>query len=337
MEDKRFDVVIVGAGVAGSAMAHALATIPRQKPWSVALIERSFSEPERPVGEALQPGGVEAIRELGMESALDNNYAILLEGYLLVNGSDSISLPYKKGNEGRTFHHGKFVMGLRRVALQNANVQPIEATATKLIECPFTGRVTGVAVTRQSTSTDDPKLNLEEAARLKVYGDLVIIADGAFSKFRQAVLQDAFYKPEIYSYLVGAVMQDTLPPIPGHPAVVLAEGLAPVFLIQLSDTDTRIGVDVPVPLPEDLQVCLLQILLSVSTDFGRRVICWITSFQSSPSPFVTPPESNLRNGECAWPPTTTSQLSSKAPGSRSKVPSSWATRGTHGIPSPARG
>ena len=56
------DVVIVGAGIAGCAMAVALGKAGR----SVLLLERSLKEPDRIVGELLQPGGVRALEKLGL-------------------------------------------------------------------------------------------------------------------------------------------------------------------------------------------------------------------------------------------------------------------------------
>jgi squalene monooxygenase len=56
------EVVVVGAGIAGSALAHALGTDGRR----VVLIERDLREPNRIVGELLQPGGLFALRNLGL-------------------------------------------------------------------------------------------------------------------------------------------------------------------------------------------------------------------------------------------------------------------------------
>lgn len=57
------DVVIVGAGVLGSAMAAVLARDGRK----VTVVERDMKEPDRIVGELLQPGGYRALKELGLE------------------------------------------------------------------------------------------------------------------------------------------------------------------------------------------------------------------------------------------------------------------------------
>lgn len=56
------DVVIVGAGIVGCAAAVAFGRQGR----SVLLLEKSLKEPDRIVGELLQPGGVQALERLGM-------------------------------------------------------------------------------------------------------------------------------------------------------------------------------------------------------------------------------------------------------------------------------
>ena len=60
------DVVIVGAGILGSAMATTLARQGR----SVILLEKSLKQPDRIVGELLQPGGVRALEKLGLRGTL---------------------------------------------------------------------------------------------------------------------------------------------------------------------------------------------------------------------------------------------------------------------------
>lgn len=64
--DQETDIIIVGAGVLGSALAAVLARDGRK----VTVVERDLREPDRIVGELLQPGGYRALRELGLESKL---------------------------------------------------------------------------------------------------------------------------------------------------------------------------------------------------------------------------------------------------------------------------
>ena len=60
------DAVVVGAGILGCAIAITLGRQGR----SVILIEKSLKEPDRIVGELLQPGGVEALEKLDLRGAL---------------------------------------------------------------------------------------------------------------------------------------------------------------------------------------------------------------------------------------------------------------------------
>lgn len=59
---RNYDVIIVGAGILGCALA---ATMGKQGR-DVLLLERDLSEPNRIVGELLQPGGVKALEILGL-------------------------------------------------------------------------------------------------------------------------------------------------------------------------------------------------------------------------------------------------------------------------------
>ena len=56
------DVIVIGAGVVGTATA---VTLARQG-HKVKVIERDMKEPDRIVGELMQPGGIIALRNLGL-------------------------------------------------------------------------------------------------------------------------------------------------------------------------------------------------------------------------------------------------------------------------------
>lgn len=56
------DVLIIGSGIVGSALATALARDGRR----VTVVERNLDEPDRIVGELLQPGGRRALKKLGI-------------------------------------------------------------------------------------------------------------------------------------------------------------------------------------------------------------------------------------------------------------------------------
>ncbi|KAF9034357.1 squalene monooxygenase [Panaeolus papilionaceus] len=248
MPRHQYDIVIVGAGIAGSSLAHALASLGRTVPLRIALVERSFSQPDRIVGELLQPGGVEALKTLNMSSALEGIDAVLVMGYHLIERGESVQIPYPLGREGRSFHHGRFVMGLRRIALGHTNVQPIEATATALIECPLSAKVIGVRTISGSKIQD----------HVDVYGSLIVVADGCFSTFRALVMGDSAPKVTTKSYFVGTILEEVQLPAPQHGTVVLPPGSRPVLLYQISERDTRMLIDIQHPLPSDVKGYILS-------------------------------------------------------------------------------
>lgn len=57
------EIIIVGSGVLGSALAAVLSRDGRK----VTVIERDLKEPDRILGEFLQPGGYHVLKDLGLE------------------------------------------------------------------------------------------------------------------------------------------------------------------------------------------------------------------------------------------------------------------------------
>ena len=247
-----YDVVIVGGGVAGCALAHGLATITspgRGKPLRIAMLERSMAEPDRIVGELLQPGGCAALRKLGMEDCLDNIDAVPVRGYCVLQDGKQVHIPYPEGHEGRSFHHGKFIMALREKAKVAPGVEIIEATVSNLITCDMTDRIIGVKATRKGKETEGKSEEKEE-----FFGQLVLIADGCFSNFRAEVMGEKFEKPVTKSYFIGAILKDVNLPIDKHGTVALVKDSGPVLLYQIGEHDTRILIDIKTPLPADIKV-----------------------------------------------------------------------------------
>ena len=63
MEPGEPEIIIVGSGIMGSALGAVLGKDGRR----VTIFERDLKEPDRIVGEFLQPGGVKALKQLGLE------------------------------------------------------------------------------------------------------------------------------------------------------------------------------------------------------------------------------------------------------------------------------
>lgn len=253
MQPARYDIVIVGAGIAGSALAHALSTVEGTKgPLRICLLERSLAGPDRIVGELLQPGGIAALEKLGLADCVEGIDAIPAYGYCVVLDGKPVHIPYPNGKTGRGFHHGRFIQALRKKAKAARGVDVVEATVSEFVECPITGRVLGVRATRKE----------EDAVEKEAFlADLTIVADGCFSNFRSAVMGSTARQPETKSHFVGVVLEDAQLPIAKHGTVVLVKNSGPVLLYQIGTHDTRMLVDVKAPLPSDLKGHILDNIL----------------------------------------------------------------------------
>ncbi|OSX76193.1 hypothetical protein BU14_0203s0004 [Porphyra umbilicalis] len=252
-----YDVIVVGAGVAGAPLAAVLAADGRR----VLLIERDLAEPDRIVGELLQPGGVAALRALGLGAAVDGIDAQAIRGYGLFFGDKrtcvdyvdaAAALPAAGGGgggggggkapppadvAGRSFHNGRFVRRLRELAAATPGVTLARGTVTSLVEDPSTGTVTGVAF-RDGPAATAPVQTASAA--------LTIACDGCFSRLRAAAVPASDCTPPIAvaSRFVGLLLAAGGLPYPGHGHVVLADP-APVLFYPVSSTAVRCLVDVP--------------------------------------------------------------------------------------------
>lgn len=240
------------------------------------------------MGELLQPGGVEALKQLGMAECLEGIDATPVEGYCVVMGERSVPIPYpeleamagenregmqqklkdctratsaeafsKSGKqEGRSFHHGRFINALRNKVINDApGVTVVEGSARNLITCDHTRRVIGVQVAVKAKGVP---VEAEETVVRNFYAPLTIIADGCFSKFRNAATgspADPKVLPPIKpiktrSHFVGAVLKNIPLPQPRHGTVCLTPN-GPVLLYQIADKaeETRMLVDVKGKLP----------------------------------------------------------------------------------------
>ncbi|KAJ4485590.1 squalene epoxidase [Lentinula aciculospora] len=244
-----YDVIIIGAGVVGCSIAHALASTSRKEPLRIALLERSLEEPDRIVGELLQPGGVMALQQLGLEECLEEIDSIPVHGYCVAEKNKIVHIPYPGGHKGRSFHHGKFIMNLRNAATKAKGVDVIEATVNDLIESESSQRIIGVTATKKKAA---------DSEKISLYAHLVIVADGCFSNFRTKVMGARVCNPVTKSYFVGVILNDATLPYQYHGTVCLTDSAGPVLLYQIGTHDTRMLVDVKAPVPSDLKGHILE-------------------------------------------------------------------------------
>ncbi|KAL0361272.1 UNVERIFIED_CONTAM: Squalene monooxygenase SE1 [Sesamum radiatum] len=172
--DDGCDVIIVGAGVAGAALAYTLGKDGRR----IRVIERDLAEPDRIVGELLQPGGYLKLIELGLEDCVEEIDAQRCFGYALFKDGKStrLSYPLEKFHSdvaGRSFHNGRFIQRMREKAASLPNVRLEQGTVTSLLE--EKGTIRGVQYKTKSSE------------ELKAYAPLTIVCDGCFSNLRRSL------------------------------------------------------------------------------------------------------------------------------------------------------
>ncbi|XVE94073.1 hypothetical protein REPUB_Repub01dG0249200 [Reevesia pubescens] len=222
------EVIIVGAGVAGSALAYTLGKDRRR----VLMIERDLNEPDRIVGELLQPGGYLKLIELGLEDCVDEIDAQRVFGYALYKDGQNtrLSYPLQKFHSnvaGRSFHNGRFIQRMRQKAASLPNVSVEQGTVTSMFE--ENGSIKGVQYKTKS------------GEELIAYAPLTIVCDGCFSNLRRSLCDP---KVDVPSCFVGLVLENCELPHANHGHVILADP-SPILFYPISSSEIRCLVDVP--------------------------------------------------------------------------------------------
>ncbi|KLU82721.1 squalene monooxygenase [Magnaporthiopsis poae ATCC 64411] len=258
------DVVVVGAGVFGCAIAYALANQGR----SVLLLERWMHEPDRIVGELLQPGGVQSLKKLGLGHCLDGIDSVPCYGYHVIHQDDEVAIPYpyiddqgrvlvgaaaakaetsrdhkkmeprSRQPEGRCFHHGRFIMNLRKACLGHENITVVETEVTATVRGQNSTQVLGVEARTTDKATGKKQADC-------FFGQLTIIADGYASKFRKQYIGRT---PIVRSKFYALELIDCPLPPQGFGHVVIGEHFL-ALLYQIGTHETRALIDVPENLP----------------------------------------------------------------------------------------
>uniref|UniRef100_A0A2K5ECJ7 Squalene monooxygenase n=1 Tax=Aotus nancymaae TaxID=37293 RepID=A0A2K5ECJ7_AOTNA len=215
------EVIIVGAGILGSALAAVLSRDGRK----VTVIERDLKEPDRIVGEFLQPGGYQVLKDLGLGDTVEGLDAQVVNGYMIHDQESKsevqIAFPLSENNQvqsGRAFHHGRFIMSLRKAAMAEPNAKFIEGVV--LLEEDDADKETG-----------DTK---------ELHAPLTVVADRLFSKFRKSLISN---KVSVSSHFVGFLMKNA-PQFKANHAELLLANPSPVLIYQISSSETRVLVDI---------------------------------------------------------------------------------------------
>ncbi|KAF8089973.1 hypothetical protein N665_0493s0028 [Sinapis alba] len=223
------DVIIVGAGVAGAALAYALAKDGRR----VHVIERDLKEPQRIMGELMQPGGRLMLAQLGLEDCLEEIDAQEITSLALYMDGKNETLyfpankkfPYER--TGRLLRNGRMVQRLRKKAASLANVKLEEGTVKSLIE--ENGVVKGV---RYKNSAGEG---------VSAFAPLTVVCDGCYSNLRRSAVDN---KEEVLSYFVGFITKNSRLENPRSMHLFFCKPL-PCLIYQITSDEVRCAAEVP--------------------------------------------------------------------------------------------
>ncbi|XP_038616495.1 squalene monooxygenase [Tachyglossus aculeatus] len=277
------EVIIVGSGVLGSALAAVLSRDGRK----VTVIERDLKEPDRIVGELLQPGGYQALKDLGLEDTVEGLDAHIVNGYIIHDGGSrsEVEIPYPLSQDsqvqsGRAFHHGRFIMGLRKAAMAEPNAKFIEGVVLQLLEEDDT--VVGVQYRDKETG------DIQE-----LHAPLTVVADGLFSKFRKNLISNQVF---VTSHFVGCIMKDAPQFKANHAELILANP-SPVLIYQISSRETRVLVDIRGEMPRNLRDYMVERIYPQLPDHVKEpflVSVQNDRLRSMPASFLPPSPVNKR-------------------------------------------
>lgn len=177
MTAARVDVVVVGAGPAGSASAILLA----ERGWSVALLDKAAFPRPKICGEYLSPEGARVLDRLGVLKAVDTAGAQPLHGMRIV-APDGTVLDGTYPTGGRWRGYRDHAVSIRRevfdrILLERARTLPVEVRERH--------RVTGLI--REDSAVAGVHAEAPDGSPLDIRSRLVVGADGRASVVAHAL------------------------------------------------------------------------------------------------------------------------------------------------------
>ena len=225
MKKSEFDIIVIGAGVAGGVFA---ASQPEDK--NILVIERDLTEPDRIIGELMQPGGVKALEEMGLKHLLDNIDAQQVDGYKLIKGDEEFTIFYKEVESnimGVGLRNGKFLTNIRNELKSKENITLVQGNVIELIE--ENDIVIGVKYNNANDELTEQR------------APLTVVCDGPMSFFRKKL---SVPNKQVSSYFMGLVLRDLDLEFPslGH---MIVTGDAPILVYPIHENAYRILIDYP--------------------------------------------------------------------------------------------
>ncbi|PRQ48275.1 putative squalene monooxygenase [Rosa chinensis] len=211
------DVIIVGAG--DGRRVH--------------VIEKDLREPNRIVGEYLQPGEYLKLVELGLQDCIDEIDAQRVFVYALFKDGKSSKLSYPLEQfhsdvAGRGFHNGPFIQRMR-------------AKVATLPNWSKLGTVTSLACLKKMEQLRGFNTKIRMVKHLNLMLLLTIVCDGCSSNLRRTLCKS---QVEVHTCFVGLVLDNCKLPFTNHGHVIIADP-SPIVFYPIRSAEFRCLVDVP--------------------------------------------------------------------------------------------
>lgn len=224
MSEAKYDIVVIGAGVAGGVFA-----LSQPKDKKILVVERDLTEPDRIIGELMQPGGVLALKALGLGDLLEGIDAHKVDGYKLIKQGESFTIGYNEINTniyGVGLRNGKFLTNIRKELAARENIDVVEGNASELIEDG--DKVLGVVCE-------------SDGLKKSYHGELTVVSDGPMSMLRTKL---GIVNKKVASHFIGLVLENLNLELPSYGHMIVS-GEAPVLVYPISSEKYRILIDSP--------------------------------------------------------------------------------------------
>jgi len=225
LSNQEFDIIVVGAGVAGGVFAASQPVSTR-----ILVIERDLTEPDRIIGELMQPGGIQALNELGLSHLLEGIDAQEINGYNLIKGDERFTIKYEevqKGIKGVGLRNGKFLTNIREELKKRENITLVQGNVTQILE--DNNKIVGVSY------------NQEDGTIVSQYAKLTIVCDGPMSTLRDKLGK---INKKVTSYFMGLVIKDLELEFPSYGHMIVS-GNSPILVYPIYTNAYRILIDFP--------------------------------------------------------------------------------------------
>ncbi len=174
-----YDVVIIGAGLAGCATARALRLADPQRRRKILLVDKCKGVHPQFSGEFIHPRGAQILDDLGFYEPLHRAGAVDVDGFVVFEHADAPQIGLEYGSvpnqraRGLSVHHKTLVRTLRGELRDSGEVEMLEGWSLLDLVRGRRDEVCGVVV-------QDP-----DKQRHEISCDLVVAADGKGSSVRK--------------------------------------------------------------------------------------------------------------------------------------------------------